>query len=163
MNTLTIPTDPLQLRSIYSCFPSGVIALCGDNEGTPIGISVSSFTTISLEPPLVSVSIQKSSATWSQLRRLPRLGISILAEDQGSICRALAGRGDRFQNINWGQTPEGAIFVDGSAAKFDCSIVQEMEAGDHFIILLKVEAMDADLSQQPLLFHHSDLRRMASI
>jgi flavin reductase (DIM6/NTAB) family NADH-FMN oxidoreductase RutF len=162
MTTLTIPTDPLELRSTYSCFPSGVVALCGEDGGTPSGMSVSSFTTISLEPALVSVSVQKTSMTWPQLRRLPRLGISVLAEDQGAVCRALAGRGDRFQNIEWRQTTEGAIFIDGAAATFECSIVQEIEAGDHVIVLLGVEAMGADRSRQPLVFHHSDLRRLTA-
>jgi flavin reductase (DIM6/NTAB) family NADH-FMN oxidoreductase RutF len=162
MNTLTTATDPLELRSTYSCFPSGVIALCGDNGGTPAGISVSSFTTISLEPALVSVSVQKTSTTWPQLRLLPRLGISVLAEDQSAACRALSGRGDRFRNVDWRQTMEGAIFVEGAAAGFDCSIGQEIEAGDHLIVLLKVEAMWADRSRQPLVFHHSDLRRLTA-
>jgi flavin reductase (DIM6/NTAB) family NADH-FMN oxidoreductase RutF len=162
MNTLTVPIDPLELRSTYSCFPSGVIALCGDDGGTPAGMSISSFTTISLEPALVAVSVQKTSTTWPQLRRLPRLGISVLAEDQGAVCRALAGRGDRFQHIDWRQTMEGAIFVEGAAAGFDCSTVQEIEAGDHLIVLLEVEAMWADRSRQPLVFHHSDLRRLTA-
>ncbi|WP_262106402.1 flavin reductase family protein [Arthrobacter sp. Marseille-P9274] len=162
MTPLTMPTDPLELRSTYSCFPSGVVALCGDKGGRPTGMSVSSFTTVSLEPALVSVSVQKTSTTWPQLRQLPRLGISVLAEDQGTVCRALAGRGDRFQNIGWRQTTEGAIFIDGAAATFDCSIVQEIEAGDHVIVLLEVEAMGADRSRQPLVFHHSDLRRLTA-
>ena len=162
MTTLTIPTDSLELRSTYSCFPSGVIALCGENGGTPTGMSVSSFTTISLEPALVTVSVQKTSTTWPQLRRLPRLGISVLAEDQGAVCRTLAGRGDRFQNIDWRQTPQGAIFIEGAAAGFDCSTVQEIEAGDHVIVLLEVQAFWADRSRQPLVFHHSDLRRLTA-
>jgi flavin reductase (DIM6/NTAB) family NADH-FMN oxidoreductase RutF len=163
MNTLTTATDPLELRSTYSCFPSGVVALCGTNGGIPAGMSVSSFTTISLEPALVSVSVQKTSTTWPHLRRLPRLGISVLAEDQGAICRALAGRGDRFQNIDWRQTAEGAIFVEGATAGFDCSIVQEIEAGDHLIVLLEVQAMWADRSRQPLVFHHSEMRQLTGV
>jgi flavin reductase (DIM6/NTAB) family NADH-FMN oxidoreductase RutF len=74
----------------------------------------------------------------------------------------LAGRGDRFQNIDWRQTTEGAIFIEGAAATFDCSISREIEAGDHVIVLLEVEAMAADRSRQPLVFHHSDLRRVTA-
>lgn len=163
MNMRPMPADPAELRQAYASFPSGVTALCGCVDGKPTGMAVSSFTSVSLEPPLVSVYVQKNSKTWLQLRGLPRLGISVMAEDQGPVCRLLAGPGDRFQGIAWNRTLEGAVFVDGATAWFDCSIYQEIEAGDHIIVLLQIEAIRSDRSRQPLVFHHSQMRRLASV
>src|SRR5699024_10804176 len=153
MQALATPIDPMNLRNIYGCFPTGVIALCGAEANTPIGMSASSFTSISLEPALVSVSIQNDSKTWPRLRNLPTLGISILSEDQADVCRALASQGDRFKNTAWEQTRSGALFIQDAVAGFECALVQEVEAGDHLIALLEIESMWADQSQAPLLFH----------
>lgn len=163
VQALATPINPMNLKDIYSCFPTGVIALCGVEINEPIGISASSFTSISLEPALVSVSIQKSSTTWPRLRQLPKLGISILSENQTDICRALAGKGDRFAHIDWEPSPYGALYIRDAAAGFECSIVQEIEAGDHIIVLFRIESMWSDHSLAPLVFHRGQLRPLQEI
>ena len=162
MSLQSAAIDPMMLRETFSCFPSGVVALCGSSGDQPSGMAVSSFSTVSLEPALVSVCVQKTSSTWPQLRGLSRIGVSVLAEGQEGVCRSLAGRGDRFQGVDWSETPNGAVHVDGSAAWFDCTIYEEIEAGDHWVVLLKIEAMTADRSRRPLVFHHSRFQRLAS-
>jgi flavin reductase (DIM6/NTAB) family NADH-FMN oxidoreductase RutF len=162
MNLRPLPADPVELRHAYACFPSGVTALCALDGGRPAGIAASSFTPVSIDPPLVSVCVRKTSATWPRLRQMPRLGVSVLSEKQDEVCRALAGKGDRFRHVEWQQTDEGAVLVDGASAWFDCSIYKEIEAGDHFLVLLEVRAMQADRQRQPLVFHHSRLRRLSS-
>ncbi|CAM5424568.1 flavin reductase family protein [Streptomyces pratens] len=162
MNLRPLSADPTELRHAFACFPSGVVAVCGCIEDEPAGMAVSSFTSVSLDPALVSVCVQKTSSTWPFLRDLPRLGISIFAEDQATACRALAGRGDRFRDVGWKRTVEGAIFIDGAAAVFDCSVYQEIDAGDHVIVLLKIEALRADRARLPLVFHHSEMGRLAN-
>lgn len=160
MQALATPIDPMNLRSIYGCFPTGVIALCGSDANVPVGMSASSFTSISLTPALVTVSIQNSSKTWPKLRGLPQLGISILSDHQSEVCRALAGQGDRFANTDWKQTPTGAVFIRDAVAGFECTLVQEIEAGDHLIALLEIESMWVDRSQTPLVFHQGQLQRL---
>src|SRR5918997_4998820 len=77
-----LSADPQELRRAYGCFPSGVTAICTLVDGAPDGMAASSFTSVSLDPPLVSVCVQNTSTTWPRLRHLPRLGVSVLAESQ---------------------------------------------------------------------------------
>jgi flavin reductase (DIM6/NTAB) family NADH-FMN oxidoreductase RutF len=160
VNLRLVPADPVELRAAYACFPSGVAALCALDSGQPVGIAASSFTPVSIDPPLVSVCVQKTSTTWPRLRRMLRLGVSVLADHQDEICRALAGKGDRFRQVEWQQTGQGTVLVNDATAWFDCSIYREIEAGDHLLVLLEVHAMLADRQRQPLVFHHSRLRRL---
>src|SRR5512135_2696044 len=91
------PLAPRELRRVFAHLPSAVVAVCGQDGGRPVGMAASSFTTVSLTPPLVSFCASNTSATWARLRRLPRLGISVLAENQDCLCRALAADvEDRF-------------------------------------------------------------------
>jgi flavin reductase (DIM6/NTAB) family NADH-FMN oxidoreductase RutF len=162
MNLLPLPDDPAELRRGYGCFPTGVTAICAMDAGRPRGMAASSFTAVSLDPPLVSICIQNSSTTWPHLRRLPRLGITVLAEGQDGVCRSLAARGtDRFAGVDWDRTPEGAILLDSAAAWLDCSIHQQLPAGDHVIVLLRVHAMRGDPARSPLVFHGSAFHRLA--
>ncbi|WP_254072986.1 flavin reductase family protein [Rhodococcus rhodochrous] len=163
MNLRPLAEDPSELRHAFASFPSGVVAVCGCVADEPVGMAVSSFTSVSLTPPLVSICVQKTSSTWPQLQKLPRLGISVLAEDQADACRTLAGKGDRFRDVDWERTVDGALFIGGSSALFDCSIYAKVDAGDHMIILLKIEALRTARTRPPLVFHHSEMRRVGSL
>jgi flavin reductase (DIM6/NTAB) family NADH-FMN oxidoreductase RutF len=155
--------NPTQLRQVYGCFPSGVTAICALEGDEPVGIAASSFTSVSLEPGLVSVCVQNTSATWPRLRRMHRLGISVLAEHHNDACRTLSLKtGDRFAEIDWSASPAGAIFVHDAAAWLECSIHREVQAGDHAVVLLAVHALRADPDRPPLVFHGSRFRQLAT-
>ncbi|MEU7817797.1 flavin reductase family protein [Pseudonocardia sp. NPDC049154] len=161
------PLDPLDdgsaLRRTYGCFPTGVAAVCGLRDGAPDGMAASSFTAVSLDPPLVSVCVQDTSSTWPRLRRLPRLGISVLAETHDRACAALSRKeGDRFDGVAWDATADGAVFVDGSAAWLDCVVHDELPAGDHTIVLLRILGTRTELDTPPLVFHGSRFRLLAA-
>lgn len=153
--------DPAQLRRAFGCFPSGVTAVCALDDEVPVGIAASSFTSVSMDPALVSVCVQNTSTTWPRLRSLPRLGLSVLAEDQNEACRTLALKtGDRFAGIEWTAVAEGAVLVHGAVLHLDCSIHQEVPAGDHVIVLLAVHALRAEPERAPLVFHGSRFRQL---
>lgn len=155
--------DAESLRRAYGCFPSGVSAICAMVDGSPIGMAASSFTAVSLDPPLLSVCIQKTSATWPLLRRQPRLGLSILAESHVLACNSLSAKnGDRFADVNWDADSDGAIYVDDAVAQFSTKCVSELSAGDHLIVLLEIESMGCVPSAAPLIFHSSSYRRLES-
>src|SRR5437763_14488695 len=118
--------DPTVLRAAFACFPSGVTALSGLVAGKPAGMAVSSFASISLEPPLLAASIQRTSTTWPILRSAAALGVSVLAEHQGDVGRRLSERGDRFAGVDWTTSGSGAVFIQGAAARFDCTLHQEV-------------------------------------
>jgi flavin reductase (DIM6/NTAB) family NADH-FMN oxidoreductase RutF len=156
--------DPVQLRRAYGCFPSGVTAVCSLEDGSPVGIAASSFTSVSVEPALVSVCVQNSSTTWPRLRARPRLGVSVLGEDQNDSAQRLAAKqGDRFADLAWTATTEGGVLVHGAVAWLDCSIATEVPAGDHAIVLLRIHALRAEPDRAPLVFHGSRFRQLVAV
>jgi flavin reductase (DIM6/NTAB) family NADH-FMN oxidoreductase RutF len=158
------PLGHQELRHAFGAFPSGVTALAAlAEDGTPIGLAASSFTSVSLDPPLVSVCVAHTSTTWPLLRDRDRIGVSVLGAHQAEACRRLAARhGDRFEGLDWTATPDGAVLIDGASARFDCSIERLVRAGDHDIVLLHVHELDADHAVAPLVFHASRFHRLAT-
>jgi flavin reductase (DIM6/NTAB) family NADH-FMN oxidoreductase RutF len=158
---LAATTAPAELRRAFSCFPSGVAAVCAEIHGALVGMAVSSFTSVSLDPPLVSICIDRSSRTWPHLRTAARIGVSVLADDQRETCRQLSARdGDRFEYLHLETTPDHAVFLVGASAWLDCTVHTTLEAGDHHVVLLQVEALSADPSTDPLVFHASRFHRL---
>jgi flavin reductase (DIM6/NTAB) family NADH-FMN oxidoreductase RutF len=153
--------DPRRLRDAFGVFPSGVVAVAAEVDGAITGLAASSFTSVSIDPPLVSFSIARTSKTWPDLRRAPHLGITVLAEHHGEVCRQLAGPVDaRFIDIAVTTSDDGAVTLDDGLARFDCTIHREVEAGDHLVILLRLHAVEHSLGQ-PLVFHRSAFGRLA--
>lgn len=146
----------LALRRAFSLFPTGVVAMCGHNGEEPVGMAVNSFSSVSLEPPLVSVCIARQSSTWPKLNALPRVGLSILGADQEPLSRQLASRnGDRFQNIDLEAGEETARFIRGATLWLDCTIADRLAGGDHEIILFEVKSTSLFPDIRPLVFHQS--------
>jgi flavin reductase (DIM6/NTAB) family NADH-FMN oxidoreductase RutF len=145
-----------RLRRVFGAFPTGVIAIASLVAAKPVGLTASSFTTVSLDPPLVSVCIAHTSTTWPELRRSERFGVSILAASQASAGKQLSIHGiDRFVGIQWRATDRGAVLIEGASAWFDCSMEKEVTAGDHDVVLLRVHDLEADYAVPPLVFHAS--------
>jgi flavin reductase (DIM6/NTAB) family NADH-FMN oxidoreductase RutF len=157
--------EPQALRRAFGIFPTGVVAVAAEIDGHLIGLAASSFTTVSLDPPLVSFSIAKTSKTWPDLRRSSHLGVTVLADHHGDVCRRLAGAVDqRFDNISVSASQDGAVTLDEGLARFDCTIYREIDAGDHLIVLLRLHAVDhADeaTALRPLVFHRSGFGSLA--
>lgn len=164
MTTVSVPAPlgPKELRRAFGCFPSGVVGLCALVDAVPVGMAASSFTSVSLDPALVSVCVAGTSTTWPQLRTRARIGVSVLAADHEDACRSLASKeGDRFSGVGWYAREHGSVFLDGAVARLDCSIVQHLPAGDHEIVLLQIHDLDYEPDAAPLVFHRSKFRRLA--
>lgn len=156
--------EPRRVRDVYGCFPSGVAAVCAMVDGTPTGMAVSSFTSVSLEPPLVSVCFDNGSSTWPRLRTARRLGVSVLGEAHETACRRLAAKtGDRFAGLALHTTADGAVLIDGATAWLDCSVEDELPAGDHVLVLLRIAALQGIPETDPLVFHRSGFRRLSAV
>jgi flavin reductase (DIM6/NTAB) family NADH-FMN oxidoreductase RutF len=159
---MTAGPDPGELRRVFATFPTGVVAMAALIDGAPAGLAASSFVSVSLDPPLVSVCVAHTSTTWPALRRVGRLGISVLGADQEQAGRQLSAGGiDRFAGLGWRATPAGAVLLTGSSAWLDCEVAQQVPAGDHDIVLLRVHDLGADPRVPPLVFHGSAYRRLA--
>jgi flavin reductase (DIM6/NTAB) family NADH-FMN oxidoreductase RutF len=154
--------DSRTLRNAFGCFPSGVTAICAMVNGEPVGMAASSFTSVSLDPPMVLVCIQNSSDTWKKLKNAARIGISVLGEEHHRACSQLAAKsGDRFDRLEWFATEAGAVLLEGAAVSLDCSIVEEILAGDHHLVLLRIEKLEFRPTVNPLVFHGSRFRKLA--
>jgi flavin reductase (DIM6/NTAB) family NADH-FMN oxidoreductase RutF len=148
--------DPARLREAFGIFPSGVVAVAAVVDESFIGLAASSFTSVSIDPPLVSFSVAKTSKTWPTLRRAGHLGVTILADHHDLVCRQLAGPVEnRFVGLSLTTTEDGALTLDDGLARFDCTIHSEVEAGDHQIVILRLHAVEHADTSQPLVFHRS--------
>ncbi|ORB57645.1 oxidoreductase [Mycolicibacterium rhodesiae] len=153
--------DTALLRQAFGCFPSGVTAFCGVRDGSPEGMAASSFTTVSLDPPLVSVCVANTSSTWPKLAALQRLGLSVLADEHAPVARSLASKSaDRFQGVDWTATESGAVFVHGATLWLECAPFKRIEAGDHEIVVLQITALAMYPDVSPIVFHRSGFREL---
>lgn len=153
MQSMTTGTDPTTLKAAFANFPSGVTAVCAELDGEVVGMAASSFTAVSLDPPLVSVCVMNGSRTWQRLQHAPRLGVSVLAADQGAVCLGLGSKqGDRFAGIDTAVTPEGAVLVRGAGVWLECEVQSLLPGGDHVIVLLRVLGLEVDTAREPLVY-----------
>ncbi|WP_240437501.1 flavin reductase family protein [Sciscionella marina] len=155
------PLDETDLRRVYGTFPTGVVAVCAQRDGAPVGIAASSFIPVSLSPPLVAVCVQHTSTTWPLLQDRPRLGLSVLASAHEQVCRQIAAKtGDRFAGVDTVTSDGGAVLLAGALAWLECSLHEAVPAGDHDVALLHVEAARIHEDVDPLVFHGSRFHRL---
>lgn len=151
----TADIRPDWFRRVLGHFPTGVVIVTAMSDGTPAGLSVGSFTSVSLDPPLVAVLPSKSSTSWPKIAAAPSFCINVLTARQQALCRTFAISGaDKFAGVTWRPSPSGAPILDGALAWIDCDLDRSMEAGDHFIVLGRVRALDIEGDQggPPLIF-----------
>lgn len=147
--------DPARFRQVLGQYPTGVVVVTAlDAAGTAIGMTVGSFTSVSLDPPLVAFLPDKGSSSWRALRESgDRFCVNVLDADQEDVCRAIATRKtDKFAGIDWHPSPGGNPVVDGAVAWIDCVAEQVHDAGDHQIVVGRVQDLDLGDGDSPLLF-----------
>lgn len=148
--------DPIRLREAFGVFPTGVVAVAAEVDGAYVGLAASSFSSVSLDPPLVSFSIANTSKTWADLRQSPRLGVTILADHHGAAARQLAGAVERrFRGLAVEVGEGGSLTLTDGIAQFETAIYREVEAGDHTIVLLRLHSVRHVAEPSPLVFHRS--------
>ena len=151
------------LRAAFGHFPSGVIAVAAEVDGTLVGLAASTFVPVSLDPPLVSFCVQNTSQTWPKLKNLPALGISLLGEAHQEAARTLAAKtGDRFANLQTVSRESGAVFVVRTCVWLETSIEQLVCAGDHTIVILRVREITVRDEVSPIVFHRSGFRHLSA-
>lgn len=151
------------LREAFGHFPSGVIAIAAEVDGTLVGLAASTFVPVSLDPPLVSFCVQNTSETWPKLKNQPSLGISVLGEAHDSAARTLAAKtGDRFAGLETVSRESGAVFISGTSVWLESAIDQLVPAGDHTIVILRVSDITVHADVPPIVFHRSTFRRLGA-
>ncbi|WP_326672548.1 flavin reductase [Streptomyces canus] len=137
--------DANLVRGVHRKFITGVTVVTTDDDGTPRGLAVNAFSSISLDPPMVLVCVQHSSSTHPALHRASHLGISILAADQLDVAKTFASKGDdKFARVSWTPGGFGAPLIDGSCAQLEVEIGERLEAGSHTVFTGRVVAARHD-------------------
>ena len=142
-------------RSIMGRYPTGVVIVTGvDESGQPQGMVVGTFSSVSLEPPLVAFMPSVTSSSWAKMQDITRLCINVLAADQEELCRVFASKGatDKWEGVNWRPSPAGAPILEGSIAWIECEVEEVLTRGDHHIVIGQVQALEAMRSVSPLTF-----------
>jgi flavin reductase (DIM6/NTAB) family NADH-FMN oxidoreductase RutF len=152
--------SPQEMRFATAAFPTGVVLLAAQVEGRPAGILVNSFTSVSLDPPLVLVNIGRNSPTLKVLESTAEWGISVLGADQKHQFEALARpAAERFDGLDFAVSESGGVVLPGAAASFLVRRESKLEAGDHFIFLLRVQRLNrADVA--PAVFFNKTLHSL---
>lgn len=155
------PVTSQTMRQVLAGFPTGIAVVAAAVEDRIVGLSANSFTSVSLDPPLVSISFAHTSTSWPLLRAARRWGISVLGEQQTQVLQEL-GRPtrERFDRIDM-DLDAGAAFVAGALARLTVELDTEIEAGDHVLTLLRVLELRRDAEQHPLVFFGSNAHRLA--
>ncbi|MFE5700379.1 flavin reductase family protein [Rhodococcus koreensis] len=146
--------DHQHFRQVLGHYPTGVtIVTAIDSEGSPAGLAVGSFTSVSLQPPLVAFLPTKTSTSFPRIRTAKSFCVNILAHDQEDVCKTFAMSGtDKFESVSWDEAPSGAPIIEGAAGWIDCEFHDIVDAGDHYIVLGLVRNLSADSAREPLTF-----------
>jgi flavin reductase (DIM6/NTAB) family NADH-FMN oxidoreductase RutF/DNA-binding IclR family transcriptional regulator len=163
---MTCPTaiDPRTFRSVLGHFPTGVAVITAIGlDGGPVGMAVGSFTSVSLDPPLVAFLPDRGSTSFPRISEAGSFCVNVLAGDQESVCRSFAAKGsDKYAGISWRPAGSGAPVLDGAVAWIDCDIDTIHEAGDHLIVIGRVRELEAETDLRPLLFFQGGYGRFTS-
>jgi flavin reductase (DIM6/NTAB) family NADH-FMN oxidoreductase RutF len=155
-------TDELLFRAVLGQFPTGVTVVTANTPDGPVGLAVGSFTSVSLEPPLVGFLPAQTSSSWPLMRGAGTFCVNVLAEGQEDVARAFASpSADRFGDRTWTPAPHsGAPILDGVLAWIDCDVAGVSEAGDHHFVLGRVRALGATAAGTPLVFFRGQYRTL---
>lgn len=154
--------DDRWFRTVLGHFATGVVAITALEPGNdePCGLVANSFTSVSLDPPLIAFCVAHTSTSWPRLRAAKIQTVNVLAEHQRPICAALASKaGDKFADLGWTGSPAGNPVIDGALAWIDCSVEAEHPAGDHLIVVARVHDLGVHADGGPLIFFRGDYGR----
>jgi flavin reductase (DIM6/NTAB) family NADH-FMN oxidoreductase RutF len=141
-------------RRVLGNYPTGVSVITAMTDaGMPAGMVVGTFTSVSLDPPLVGFFPDRNSSSWKLIEPAGRFCVNVLAADQTDLCRQLAVSGaDKFNGVDFALSRGGCPVLPGVVAWIDCTLEQVVEAGDHYLVLGRVTSLDTGRETGPMLF-----------
>jgi 3-hydroxy-9,10-secoandrosta-1,3,5(10)-triene-9,17-dione monooxygenase reductase component len=148
--------DAAAYRHVMGHFPTGVtiITAVDPDDGGPVGLAASSFTSVSMDPPLVLFCAGGHSSSWPRIKRAGTYCVNIVGSDHEWISRQFSSKvPDKFAGVTWRTEATGAPVLDDAHAWIDCVIQEEVEAGDHVIVVGRVVALGAAEAGGPLAYY----------
>ena len=161
MTDEVIVPDDHRFREVLGHFATGVTIITATDEGEPVGLAANSFTSLSLDPPLVLFCVGNSSSTWPRIEHAGTFAVNILGEGHEELSQLFATRGaDRFSQTSWHAGVSGAPVLDEAIAYLDCRLEAQYPGGDHTIVVGRVLDLDLREGARPLLFYRGRYSRM---
>ncbi|MCK9540973.1 MAG: flavin reductase family protein [Novosphingobium sp.] len=147
--------DPATFRQVMGAYPTGVCVITAlEEDGNVAGMVVGTFTSVSLDPPLVGFLPDRASTSWPRIQKAGRFCVNVLASDQQQLCRQIATPGpDKFTDVAFRLSDKRLPVLDGTIARIECDIHSVTDAGDHLFVLGRVLGMDVTRDGDPMLFH----------
>lgn len=151
---MAAPT-PEQMRHALGHFATGVTVVTGfSGDGKPVGFACQSFASVSLEPPLVLFCADHGGRSWPLMRDSGRFTVNVLRHDQRDLVQRFGSRlGARFDGLDWEASGAGGPSLPGALMRIHCRLDQVHVAGDHDVVIGRVEALDDRGSGRPMLFY----------
>lgn len=145
--------DPDRFRAVLGRFPTGLVAVTAHDETRPLGFTIGSFASISLEPPLVGFFVAETSSTWPQMSGIGSFCVNVLADRHTDVCTQFSRKGvDRFADQPWIPAPGGSPILHGALAWLDCQLDHTIKIGDHELVVGRVTNLGIGDEGLPLLF-----------
>jgi flavin reductase (DIM6/NTAB) family NADH-FMN oxidoreductase RutF len=162
-------SDARWFRDVLAHYPTGVSIVTGlGPDGAPEGFAVGTFTSVSLEPPLVAFLPARTSTSWPRIAPSGRFCVNVLGDHQEEICRAFAITAgslttSKFDSVAWRPSASGVPILEGAVAWVECEQDAVHDAGDHLIVVGRVLDLGADPESSPLVFLRGGYRRFAPV
>jgi 3-hydroxy-9,10-secoandrosta-1,3,5(10)-triene-9,17-dione monooxygenase reductase component len=145
--------DGRSFRDIMGRFPTGVVLITATTASGPVGMAVNSFTSVSLDPPMVSFCPMSTSETWARIRATDSFAISILRGHHENVSRLFAQRGaNKFGSHAWVNSPAGHPILKDSLGWIDASVLNVQSAGDHDLVIASADEWSDAREGSPLVF-----------
>ena len=153
--------DMAEFRRVLGQFATGVTIITARDGDEPAGVAANSFTSVSIDPPLVLFCVGRTSSTWPRIERARRFAVNVLGEHQEEVSRLFATKGaDRFGAIDWHLGIGGSPVLDECIAYLDCEFWAEYDGGDHIIVVGRVLDLGVTHDAGPLVFYQGSYGRV---
>lgn len=140
-------------REVLGHYPTGVCVVTAmGTDGKPVGMVVGSFSSVSLDPPLVGFFPARSSSSWPQIEQAGHFCVNVLASDQTALCRQIASPGDKFAGVEYTVSQHDLPVLAGAMVSIECRLESVIDAGDHVLALGRVLGLEARRDTDPMLF-----------
>ena len=150
--------DSARFRHVLGHFPTGVTVVTAMWAGRPEGLTIGSFTSVSLDPPLVGFFPGRNSTSWPEIEKAGVFCVNVLSEHQADLCwRFARDVEDKFDGVPWRSSPSGSPIIDGVLAWIDCDLETVVEAGDHWFVMGRVRELEVETDHGPMLFFRGKL------
>lgn len=136
--------------------PVAIVTSTSRASNLPVGMTVGSFTSVSLDPTMITFFVDISSTTWPKMQDSRTFVVNVLGHEDGALCRAFSRKGDRFADVDWSTSPAGDPVLSDASVVLFCSMYSTSRIGDHIQVVGEVDAAAVQHDTLPLVYFQSD-------